>query len=206
MLQQLISGLEAGSWYALIGMAVVVIMKATDVPNFSMAEMGLVAAYVSWGLLDKMDHSGVRAFKVGIVPFTISSKIPKTEQVALYVAEARTMGVPVLAPEINASGWDFGIEDIDGKPNIRFGLGAIKNVGQAAVQLIIEERDRNGKFKNLNEFARRVDLRAVGKRALECLIKVGAMDMFGNRAAMLASLDRIVSISSNHFRAAESGP
>ena len=72
MLQQLISGLEAGSWYALIGMAVVVIMKATDVPNFSMAEMGLVAAYVSWGLLDKMDHSGVRAFKVGIVPFTIS--------------------------------------------------------------------------------------------------------------------------------------
>ncbi|HSK86742.1 MAG TPA: DNA polymerase III subunit alpha, partial [Anaerolineales bacterium] len=137
----------------------------------------------------------------------LSANAGKTEQVALYVAEARSMGVPVLAPEINASGWDFGIEDAkaDGKPNIRFGLGAIKNVGQAAVQLIIDERDKNGKFKNLNELARRVDLRAVGKRALECLIKVGAMDMFGNRAAMLASLDRIVSISSNHFRAAESG-
>jgi DNA polymerase-3 subunit alpha len=135
----------------------------------------------------------------------LSANAGKTEQVALYVAEARAMGVPVLAPEINASGWDFGIEDIDGKPNIRFGLSAIKNVGQAAVQLIIEERNQNGKFKNLNELARRVDLRAVGKRALECLIKVGAMDMFGNRAAMLASLDRIVSISSNHFRAAESG-
>jgi DNA polymerase-3 subunit alpha len=137
----------------------------------------------------------------------LSANAGKTEQVALYVAEARSMGVPVLAPEINASNWDFAIEDAesDGKPNIRFGLGAVKNVGQAAVELIIEERNRNGTFKNLNEFARRVDLRAVGKRALECLIKVGAMDSFGNRSALLASLDRITSISSNHFRAAEAG-
>jgi DNA polymerase III subunit alpha len=138
----------------------------------------------------------------------LSANAGKTEQVALYVAEARSMGVPVLAPEINSSSWDFAIEDAQGadaKPNIRFGLGAIKNVGQAAVELIIRERDQNGTFKNLNEFARRVDLRAVGKRALECLIKVGAMDSFGNRSALLASLDRIVSISSNHFRAAEAG-
>jgi DNA polymerase-3 subunit alpha len=138
----------------------------------------------------------------------LSANAGKTEQVALYVAEARSMGVPVLAPEINTSSWDFAIENAqgaDGKPNIRFGLGAIKNVGQAAVELIIKERDQSGTFKNLNEFARRVDLRAVGKRALECLIKVGAMDSFGNRSALLASLDRIVSISSNHFRAAEAG-
>lgn len=135
----------------------------------------------------------------------LSANAGKTEQVALYVAESRSMGVPVLAPEINSSSWDFAIEEVDGKPNIRFGLGAIKNVGQAAVELIIKERDQNGTFKNLNEFARRVDLRAVGKRALECLIKVGAMDSFGNRSALLASLDRIVSISSNHFRATEAG-
>jgi DNA polymerase III subunit alpha len=135
----------------------------------------------------------------------LSANAGKTEQIALYVAEARNMKVPVLAPEINTSGWDFEIEDLDGKPNIRFGICAIKNVGQAAVQLILDERDKNGNFKNLNDFARRVDLRAVGKRALECLIKVGAMDFFGNRAALLASLDRVVSISSNHFRAAEAG-
>jgi DNA polymerase-3 subunit alpha len=135
----------------------------------------------------------------------LSANAGKTEQVALYVAEARSMGVPVLPADINASGWDFEIEDMDGKPSIRFGLGAIKNVGQAAVQLAIAERKKNGRFINLNDFARRVDLRAVGKRALECLIKVGAMDTFGNRSALLASLDRIVSISSNHFRAAEAG-
>src|SRR5687767_7003042 len=91
----------------------------------------------------------------------LSANASITEKVAWYVSEARSMGVRVLAPEINASGWDFEIEDIDNKPNIRFGLGAIKNVGQAAIELIIDERDRNGAFKNLNELARRVDLRAV---------------------------------------------
>ena len=135
----------------------------------------------------------------------LSASASQTEKVALYVADARSMGVPVLAPQINSSGWDFEIEDVEGKPNIRFELGAVKNVGQSAVELIIEERKRNGAFKDLNDFARRVDLRAVGKRALEYLIKVGAMDSFGNRAALLASLERIVAISSNHFRAAEAG-
>jgi len=136
---------------------------------------------------------------------TLTASAGQTEKVALYVADTRSMGIPVLPPEINASGWDFEIEDIDGKPNIRFGFGAVKNVGKGAVELIIKERNENGRFKDLNDFARRVDLRAVGKRALECIIKVGAMDAFGNRAALLAYLDRLVSISNNHFRAAESG-
>ncbi|MDL1912361.1 DNA polymerase III subunit alpha [Chloroflexi bacterium CFX6] len=136
---------------------------------------------------------------------TLTASASQTEKVALYVADARSMGVPVLPPEINASDWDFEIEDVEDKPHIRFGFGAVKNVGRGAVELIIKERDANGKFRDLNDFARRVDLRAVGKRALECLIKVGALDVFGNRAALLASLDRLVSISNNHFRAAEAG-
>ena len=135
----------------------------------------------------------------------LSASAGITEKVAYYVADARTMGVPVLPPDINASGWDFEIEDINGKPSIRFGLGAIKNVGQGAVEKMIEERKAHGRFKDLNDFARRVDLRSSGKRGLECLIKVGAMDAFGNRAALLASLERITSLSSNHFRAAEAG-
>jgi len=135
----------------------------------------------------------------------LSANAGQTERVALYVADARSMGVPVLPPEINTSIWDFNIEDVDGKPQIRFGLGAIKNVGEGAIQLIIEERNRNGRFTDLNDFARRVDLRAAGKRSLECLIKVGALDCFGDRAALLDSLDRIVSVSSSHFRAANTG-
>ncbi|HVF25458.1 MAG TPA: DNA polymerase III subunit alpha [Anaerolineales bacterium] len=146
----------------------------------------------------------------------LSANAGITEKVAFYVADARTMGVPILPISINASHWDFAIEDIDSKnpaenshfsqlPNIRFGFGAVKNVGEAAVELILREREQNGIFKDLNDFARRVDLRAVGKRVLECLVKVGALDSFGNRAALLASLDRVISISSNHFRAAEAG-
>jgi DNA polymerase-3 subunit alpha len=135
----------------------------------------------------------------------MSASAGQTEKIAVYAADARSMGVPVLPPDINACEWDFSIEDIDGKPHIRFGLGAIKNVGQGAVQPIIDERIAGGRFTDLNDFARRVDLRAVGKRSLECLIKVGALDGFGNRASLLAALDRIVSISGNHFRAADVG-
>ncbi|MCA2001194.1 MAG: DNA polymerase III subunit alpha, partial [Chloroflexi bacterium] len=135
----------------------------------------------------------------------MSASASQTEKVAYYIADARTMGVPVLPPDVNASEWDFSIEDIEGKPHIRFGFGAIKNVGQNSVQPIIEERIANGKFSDLNDFARRVDLRAVGKRSLECLIKVGALDSFGNRASLLAALDRIAAISGAHFRAADAG-
>lgn len=134
----------------------------------------------------------------------LSASAGQIEKVAFYVADSRIMGVPVLAPDVNSSGWDFEIEDIEGKPSIRFGLGAIKNVNQAAVEAICEARKEN-KFSDLNDFARRVDLRTVGKRSLECLIKVGALDQFGNRASLLASLDRIIAISSNHFRAADAG-
>ncbi|MGC8857024.1 MAG: DNA polymerase III subunit alpha, partial [Anaerolineae bacterium] len=128
----------------------------------------------------------------------------ETEKVALYIADARSMGVPVLPPEVNASHWDFTIEDLPEGPAIRFGFGAIKNVGEGAVNAILSARG-NQPFKDLNDFARRVDLRAVGRRALECLIKVGALDRFGNRAALLAAIERIISISTSHFRAAQAG-
>lgn len=128
-----------------------------------------------------------------------------TAKVALYVADARRLGVAVEPPEINSSEWDFAIEDrLNGKSVIRFGLGAVKNVGQAAIEVILEAR-RDGPFVDLNDLARRVDLRQVGRRALECMTKVGAMDAFGNRIAILEALDRIISVSASHFRAAETG-
>ncbi len=146
----------------------------------------------------------------------LSASKSQTEKVAYYVADARSMGVPVLPPDVNASDWDFEIED---RPDpstlpsvagqavlaIRFGLGAVKNVGEAAVNLIVEARRKGGKFKDLNDLASRVDLRAVGKRALECIVKVGALDSFGSRAALLAGMDRLAAVSSAHFRAADAG-
>ncbi len=127
------------------------------------------------------------------------------DKVALYVADSRRLGIDVQPPSINVSGWDFTIEDRPtGKPAIRFGLGAVKNVGHGPVDAILEQR-KEGLFTDINDFARRVDLRSVGKRALESLIKVGALSMFGPRSAMLSILDQIISISTSHFRASDVG-
>ncbi len=128
-----------------------------------------------------------------------------TDKVALYVADCRRMKIKVEPPDINHSGWDFTIQDCpDGTSAIRFGLGAIKNVGHAPVEAILQARGSQP-FADINDLARRVDLRAVGKRSLECLIKVGALDAFGSRPALLAGLDLITSISGAHFRAADMG-
>jgi DNA polymerase-3 subunit alpha len=160
-------------------------------------------------------------FPVEYMTALLSVTKHETEKMALYVNDARNMGVTVLPPDINTSSWDFSIEEADtspvlprsvdlpsgqaGKSAIRFGLGAIKNVGMGGVDLVTKARSKGGPFKDLNDLAGRVDLRAVGKRALESLIKVGALDKFGSRAALLEALDRIVAVSSSHFRAAEAG-
>jgi DNA polymerase III subunit alpha len=128
-----------------------------------------------------------------------------TAKVALYVADCRKIGVPVEPPDINASEWDFAIEDREnGEAIIRFGLGAVKNVGQAAVEIIFHTRSE-GIFASLNDLARRVDLRQVGRRALESLVKVGALDCLGSRISILEVLDRLMSTSSSHFRAIDAG-
>ncbi len=146
----------------------------------------------------------------------LSASKSQVEKVAYYVADARAMSVPVLPPDVNASGWDFEIEDRDDPstllsvagqavPAIRFGLGAIKNVGVAAIDIFTNARKEGGAFKDLNDFAARADLRAVGRRPLECLIKVGALDQFGQRASLLAGVERIIAVSAAHFRAQDAG-
>ena len=128
-----------------------------------------------------------------------------SDKVATYVADCRAMGIEVLPPDINASGYDFSIEDRAGQSSaIRFGLGAVKNVGQNPVDLIMAARE-DGPFADLTDFARRVDLRQVGRRPLECLIKVGGLDRFGSRLALLQELERIMAVSSSFFRAKEAG-
>lgn len=128
-----------------------------------------------------------------------------TDKVTLYVADCRRMGIEVLPPDINSSNWDFTIDDRDdGTTAIRFGLGAVKNVGHGPVDILCEARIE-GKFADINDLIQRADLRKVGKRALECLIKVGALDSFGDRPSLLENLDRIVAISNSHFKAADAG-
>ena len=135
----------------------------------------------------------------------LSASKNEIEKVAYYAADARSMNIQVLPPDVNSSGWDFTIEDREGqKSAIRFGMGAIKNVGQGPVDLIQQARG-DKPFRDLNDFSKRVDLRQVGRRAMESLVKVGALDCFGDRKSLLDSIDRIMAVSSSHYRALQAG-
>jgi DNA polymerase-3 subunit alpha len=111
------------------------------------------------------------------------------DRVALDVEECRRMGIAVLPPDINESETDFAII---GQAAIRFGLDAIKNAGTGAAGQIVRARQAAGPFRSLHDFCARVDGRTVTKKTLESLIKAGAMDSFGHRAALLAAIDDAV--------------
>ena len=128
-----------------------------------------------------------------------------TAKVGSYILDCRRMGIDVLPPDINASHHDFTIEeDADGRRSIRYGLSAIKNVGEGSVEAILAARG-DEPYRDLADFCKRTDLRAVGKRAVECLIKVGALDSFGERLRLLESLDRLMNYSANVHKAADVG-
>jgi len=112
----------------------------------------------------------------------------KNEKIAQGVAECKRLGILVLPPDINESESEFSIED---KKKIRFGLSAIKNVGEAAIGSILEARNK-AKFKDLDDFCARVDLSAVNKKTIESLIKAGAMDLFGKRTNLLITFPQVL--------------
>ncbi|MGB9880263.1 MAG: DNA polymerase III subunit alpha, partial [Anaerolineae bacterium] len=136
-----------------------------------------------------------------------------TEKIATLVAECRRLGIEVLPPDINRSDLDFTIDDMPApqeptqprRSSIRFGLGAIKNVGEGPVQTILQARTANGPFTSVADFCRRVDLRQINKRALESLIKAGALDCLAERARLLAIIDRMMSLSHLHHQASAVG-
>ncbi|MFK7805992.1 MAG: DNA polymerase III subunit alpha, partial [Anaerolineae bacterium] len=131
-----------------------------------------------------------------------------TEKVQRYFSEAKNMGVDIGAPDINRSEIDFSIEDPEedgGRPLIRFGLGAIKNAGDAALSLMLDDREENGRFKSIQDMAERVDMRKVGKRTFEYAIKAGAFRDYGSVPQLMDGLDRIVNYSGSQHDAAAAG-
>ncbi len=121
----------------------------------------------------------------------MTCELDKGEKVVTFIEESKRMGIEVLPPDINKSYKDF---TIDGKA-IRFGLGAIKNVGYGAIDCIVEERSKNGKFKSIYDICKRVDLRQANKKVFESLIKAGAFDCFGkNRRQHLQVLETAIDL------------
>ncbi|HAH62433.1 MAG TPA: DNA polymerase III subunit alpha, partial [Treponema sp.] len=117
----------------------------------------------------------------------LTNEITSTDGLPAYIAEARRMGIAVDAPDVNRSDTIFDV--VDGR--IVFGLKGIKGMGEAAATGIVEEREKNGPYKDFMDFLDRVDLKTVNKHAIEVLIKTGAFDKLGkNRPTLIKSLDR----------------
>ena len=115
----------------------------------------------------------------------LSSDMGNSERIAIAIAECRRMGLPVGPPDVNVSRFDFVVTGQE----IRFGLGAVKNVGEGAILNIVGERESGGPFRSLEDLCGRIDLQRNNKRVVESLIKAGACDAFGPRLAQLGRLD-----------------
>ncbi len=132
----------------------------------------------------------------------LTSERDNTDKIVMYVNEVTRMGFVVLPPEINESDALFKVVD---QKTIRFGLLAVKNVGQGAVESIVEAR-KSGKFVSLEDLCQRIDTRLVNRKVLESLIKCGALDYFKvARAHMVASLDQILDFVSRAQRERSKG-
>lgn len=119
----------------------------------------------------------------------------RDEKIAQAILECKRTKIELLGPDINKSNIEFTIEKTEsnsGKGKVRFGLSAVKNVGSAAIYSILTAREKGGLFNSFTDFISRVDLSKVTRKTLESLIKAGAFDQFGTRAALLSSYSQIV--------------
>jgi DNA polymerase-3 subunit alpha len=132
----------------------------------------------------------------------LSSVMGTNDKIGFYIEECRRMGLAVLPPDINASSAGF---TVDGE-SIRFGLAGVKNVGDNAIESIVQVRGESGKFTSLVDFCSRVDMRVVNKRVIESLIKCGAFDSMGwKRSQLLAVLEQAVDVAACRQRDMASG-
>lgn len=121
---------------------------------------------------------------------TLTHSQSNIDKITFFLEECKRMGLPVKGPDVNESQINFSVNK---KGEIRYGMGAVKGVGEAAMQTMIEERTANGPFKDIFDFMRRINLRTVNKRVMESLVYAGAFDGMGvSRAAFFAETDKDV--------------
>ena len=133
----------------------------------------------------------------------LQNEIGNLDKIAVLVAEARRMGIPILPADVRYSDVGFVIDEE--QQGIRFALNAIKNVGAGVVEVIVKARKTRGPFASLDDFCRRVDLRQVNRRVLESLIKAGALSGFGHREQLSKVIDRMMAVSASAHEASALG-
>src|SRR5467141_1221008 len=131
----------------------------------------------------------------------LSNEINNTDKISIFVGECKRMGISIVPPDINRSGLKFTPESQDGKMAIRYGRAAIKNVGEAAMEMSIQERERAGEYTSLEDFCGRIGTRIANRKMLESLIKAGAFDFVGrDRADLFACIDESLSCAAAALR------
>ena len=140
---------------------------------------------------------------VAFMAAMLNSELSSSDEIAKYIAECRqNMGIDVLPPDINESGYVFTVVG----DKIRFGLGAVKGVGEGAIESLLEARRRVGHFRSLAQVATEMDLRLANRKVWESFVKAGAFDSFGvHRAALWASLDSVIDYGQRRRREREEG-
>jgi DNA polymerase-3 subunit alpha len=134
----------------------------------------------------------------------MTSDYDNTDRLAIEIMECKHMGIEVLPPDVNQSFHEFGV--VAGENKIRYGLDAIKNVGHGAAEEILRAREEaGGRFESLGDYCRLVSCRTVNRKALESLIKAGALDSFGPRMTLFSNIDDILSFSQRLQKEADAG-
>src|SRR5450432_3197365 len=141
-------------------------------------------------------------YPVDFMAALLTSETGNTSKVVKYINECREMGIKILPPDVNHSEWTF---TPDGEA-IRFGMGAVKNLGQSAVEAISKARAEVGRFTSVHEFCEKVDLGAINRRMIESLIKAGAMETLeGTRSQKFAAVEGAMEAGQRAWRDRESG-
>lgn len=161
------------------------------------AEYGFNKSHsAAYGLISYQTAYLKAHYPVEFMAGLLSNDLDKTEKIAGMIAECQRMGIEVLPPQINESGLKFTPVEEAGVRAIRFGLGAIKNVGTGAMEDAIREREKNGSFSTLQDFCSRLDARTVNRKILESLVKCGAFDGFGQtRAQLFAGIESTMAVA-----------
>ena len=161
---------------------------------------------ISYGLISYWTAYFKANFPLEYMASVLNSRLDHPDRMASAVSECFRMGIPVLTPDINRSGVHFTIDvDETGGPALRFGLAAVKNVGEGAVRPIVEEREGSGPFKTIDEFCSRAELGSLNRRTMESLIKVGTFHSLGNRGALLAAADQLLSVAQKEAQRRKTG-
>lgn len=141
-------------------------------------------------------------FPLEFITALMHSDLEDQDRITIDIQEAKRMGFQVLPPDVNYSDVYFSTED---EKSIRFGLGAIKNVGVKVCEKIIEERKQNGKYESINDFVSRVGHEFLNKRVYEALAKSGAFDEFGERNALLLIMNEVLAKKASKKSPSEEG-